>query len=163
MKRAEGIVRRALLTGLLAIGMVGLSAVEAVAQAKKSDAEVKVTAVADKPDADGKQTVTVTLAVNAGWHVYANPVGQEDLAGAQTVVTVIGKAKPEEVKIEYPAGKLVEDKTVGDYKVYEKKVEIKALVRRAKGDTGPLEVTVKFQACNDKTCLLPSTVKVSVP
>jgi hypothetical protein len=36
-------------------------------------------------------------------------------------------------------------------------------VQRAKGDTGPLEVTVKLQACTDKTCLLPAIVKREVP
>ena len=51
---------------------------------------------------------------------------------------------------------------VGDYSIYEGKVEIKATVQRAKGDIGPLEVKVKFQACSDvsKTCLVPATVKL---
>ena len=40
---------------------------------------------------------------------------------------------------------------------------IKATVKRAKGDTSPLEVSVKFQACDEKMCLLPATVKVAVP
>lgn len=130
---------------------------------KKSDGVVKVSATADKPDADGKQTVTIVLAHDAGWHTYANPVGLEDLASAQTSVTVSAKEKPDEVKVEYPAGKLVKDKVVGDYKVYEDKVTIKAAVKRAKGDVSPLEVTVKFQACTDKQCLLPAAVKLTVP
>jgi DsbC/DsbD-like thiol-disulfide interchange protein len=129
---------------------------------KKSDGVVKVSATADKPDADGKQTVTIVLAHDAGWHTYANPVGLEDLASAQTSVTVSAKEKPDEVKVEYPAGKLVKDKVVGDYKVYEDKVTIKAAVKRAKGDVSPLEVTVKFQACTDKQCLLPAAVKLTV-
>jgi hypothetical protein len=129
---------------------------------KKSDAVVKVSASADKPSADGKQTVSVVLAHDPGWHTYANPVGQEDLANAQTTVSVSAKAKLEDVKIEYPPGKVVKDKLVGDYKVYEEKTTIKAVVKRAAGDTGPLEVTVKFQACTDKQCLLPSTVKLTV-
>lgn len=128
---------------------------------KKSDGVVKVSATADKPDADGKQTVTIVLAHDAGWHTYANPVGLEDLASAQTSVTVNAKEKPE-VKVEYPAGKLVKDKVVGDYKVYEDKVTIKAAVKRVKGDASPLEVTVKFQACTDKQCLLPAAVKLTV-
>jgi len=130
---------------------------------KKSDGVVKVSATADKPDADGKQTVTIVLAHDAGWHTYANPVGLEDLASAQTSVTVSAKEKPDDVKVEYPAGKLVKDKVVGDYKVYEDKVTIKAAVKRAKGDASPLEVTVKFQACTDKQCLLPAAVKLTVP
>ena len=51
-----------------------------------SDSVVKATAVADKPGPDGKQTVTLTLAIDKGWHLYANPVGTDDLAPVQTVV-----------------------------------------------------------------------------
>jgi hypothetical protein len=142
--------------------LVGLAGT-VLAQGKKSDAVVKVQATADKPGADGKQVVTITLNVDASYHIYANPVGNEDLSEAQTVVSITGKVKPEDVKVEYPAGTLIKDKDVGDYKTYEEKVTIKAHVQRAKGDTGPLEVSVKFQACTSKTCLLPATVKVTVP
>ena len=129
---------------------------------KTSADKVKLTVDATKPDAEGVQTVTLTLNIEKGWHLYANPVGQMDLVDAQTVVKLSGKGKPEVVKIEYPTGVEVKDKVVGDYRVYEDKVEIKATVKRAKGDTGPLEATVKFQACNDKTCLQGATVKVPV-
>jgi len=105
----------------------------------------------------------VTLTIDNGWHVYANPVGNADLDSAQTTVTVGGKVKPKGVAVDYPKGQVVKDMLVGDYNVYEKTVEIKATVERAAGDTGPLEVTVKLQACNDKTCLLPATVKLTVP
>jgi DsbC/DsbD-like thiol-disulfide interchange protein len=133
-----------------------------LAQGKKSEAVVKAAAMADKPDADGKQTVTITLDIDKPWHLYANPVENEDLASVQTVVTVGSKVKPEEVQIEYPPGKLHVDKD-GKYKIYEGKVAIKARVRRAKGDTGPLEVNIKLQACDNRSCLFPSTVKVLVP
>jgi len=130
---------------------------------KKSDSEVKVSAKAGKIDDAGKQIVTVTLAVNKGWHVYANPVGNADLRSSQTVVTVTAKEKLEQVKIDYPEGKIINDKLVGNYRTYEGQVDIKANVQRAKGDTGPLEVSVRFMACHDKgVCLLPATVKLTV-
>lgn len=157
---------RGLLVGLAVVAALMVMLVGATVRGqglKKSDAVVKVAASADKPDADGKQTVTITLVHEGGWHTYANPVGLEDLASAQTSITISAKEKPEDVKVEYPAGKLVKDKVVGDYKVYEDKVTIKAAVKRAKGDVSPLEVTVKFQACTDKQCLLPAAVKVTVP
>src|SRR5579871_5377405 len=104
-----------LLFGLvLAMQMLGWNA--PVTAQKKSDSVVKVTATADKPDADGKQTVSILLTHEAGWHSYANPVGQEDLASAQTTVTITGKAKLDDVKVDYPTGKLIKDKIVGDYK-----------------------------------------------
>jgi thiol:disulfide interchange protein len=147
---------------LLTCLAVAALATEPAAQVQKSDSKVKITAKADKPGADGKQLVTLTLAVESGWHLYANPVGNEDFADNQTVVSAVPRSKHEVLKVEYPAGKVIKDKTVGDYKVYEDTVTIKAEVRRAKDSTEPLELNVKLQACNDKTCLLPATAKVKV-
>jgi hypothetical protein len=147
--------------GLLAGLALAACAADAAAQAKKSDAVVKAAAKADKPGPDGKQTVTLTLAVERPWHLYANPSGNKDLADNETTVTAGGKAKVE--KVEYPAGKTIKDAVVGDYKVYEGTVTIKVHLRRAPNDSAPLDLQVKLQACNDKTCLLPATLKVAVP
>jgi uncharacterized protein YyaL (SSP411 family) len=129
--------------------------------AKRSDNVVEVKATADKPDGDGKQTVSVTLTIEPGWHLYANPV-PPDFPGIPTTVTVTGAPKPEEVKVEYPKGTLVRDAFAGDHFIYEGTVTVKAAVRRAKGDSGPLEVSIKLQACNKDKCLLPATVKQTV-
>jgi DsbC/DsbD-like thiol-disulfide interchange protein len=134
----------------------------ALAQARKSDSVVKVDATTDKPDADGKQTVAIILDIENGWHVYANPVENEDLTNAQTVVSISAKSKLENVKVEYPGGKLQKDHD-DKYKIYEGKVAIKAQVKRAKGDNSPLEITITLQACNDKSCLLPATIKKELP
>jgi DsbC/DsbD-like thiol-disulfide interchange protein len=127
----------------------------------KSDSVVKATAVAAKPDADGKQTVTLTLAIDKGWHLYANPVGLEDLASVQTNVKVKAAGDVQNVKIDYPAGKKVKDSVLGEYLIYEDKAVITVNATRAKGDDSPLELTIKVQACNDNTCLLPAEVKVT--
>lgn len=150
-------------TALGVLTVFGLSGASGQGGPKRSDGVVKVSAAADKPGEDGKQVVTVTLKMDKDWHTYANPVGLEDLAEAQTVVTVAAKGKALDAKVEYPAGKVIKDKVVGNYKVYDDTATIKATVTRAKGDTGPLEVTVKFQACTETKCLLPASVKVSVP
>ena len=42
-------------------------------------------------------------------------------------------------------------------------VVIKAQVKRGKGKEGPLEYSIKVQACKEGTCLLTSTVKKSIP
>lgn len=145
---------------ILALGMV---IIPVHAGSKKSDAEVKVNIEPGKAEA-GKQVITIHLEVNKGWHIYSNPVGNEDLAGAQTVVMVKGKTKPASVKIDYPTPHVINDKVLGKYGTYEGKVAIKATVQRAEGDSGPLEVSVRFQACNDRgSCLFPATVKKEVP
>jgi hypothetical protein len=146
----------AVLAALLASAQVVL------AQGKKSDSVVKAKAAADKPT-EGKQVITVTLEIDPKYHIYANPVGLSDLESTQTVLKVAGKAKLDSVKVEYPPGKLVKDQVVGDYKIYEGKVKIKATVQRSKNDTGALEVSIKLQACSKTGCLLPATIKVPVP
>ena len=154
---------RVVLAMVLCGGLVALASDRhALAAAKKSESVVKATASAGKPDADGNLVVTVTLAIDKTWHVYANPV-PKDFPGLPTIVTVEAKAKPEDVKVEYPAGKVIKDATVGDYNVYEDKADIKLTLRRAKGDASPLNVSIQVQACSDKQCLLPSTLKVTVP
>src|SRR5262249_41828104 len=70
--------------------------VEALVQAggaKKSDSVVKAKAsvMPEKPGPDGKQTVTVMLTIEKGWHIYANPPGLDDLVPVQTTVTVNAK------------------------------------------------------------------------
>lgn len=146
----------AITTGLLT------SAAPVLAQGKKSDSVVKAKATADKP-ADGKQVITITLDIDSNYHIYANPVSNPDNESSQTVVSVTGKAKPDSVKVEYPEGKLIKDSLVGDYKIYKGKVTIKATVQRAKNDDGALEVSIKLQACSKTSCLLPATIKLSVP
>ena len=151
------------LVGVLALPAILIcDANTALAQARKSDSVVKVEAKADKLDADGKQAITITLDIENGWHVYANPVENEDLANAQTVVSVTSKSKLENVKVEYPAGKLQQDN--GEkFKIFEGKVTIKAHVKRSRDDNGPLEISIALQACNDKTCLQPATIKKELP
>jgi uncharacterized protein YyaL (SSP411 family) len=129
--------------------------------AKKSDGVVKIEAKADKPAADGQQTVTFTVTIDKGWHLYANPV-PKDFPGIPITVTFEGKNKPQDVKVDYPKGKPVKDPLVGDHEVYEGTIKITAKLRRAKDGTGPLEANVKVQACNKDKCLLPGNVKVMV-
>src|SRR5438477_593164 len=103
-------------------GALFVCATLALAQGKKSDSVIKADAKADKPGADGKQTVTVTLSIDKGWHAYANPVNEPappDFPGKPTVVKVEAKIKPKDTKVEYPKGKEVQDKIIGNYRRYE--------------------------------------------
>lgn len=147
-----------LLAGVFAL--VGLTALALAQGAKKSESVVRAKVSAGKADADGKQVLTVTLIMDKDWHTYANPV-PKDFPGEPTVV-LVSKLKPEDVSIEYPKGRIVKDLTVGDYFVYDDTVDIKITVKRPK-DAGALELQVKVQACSDKQCLLPSTLKLNVP
>lgn len=128
---------------------------------KKSDSQVKASADASKVDA-GKQTITITLAVEDGWYIYANPVNNKEFDDNKTVVRVLAGKKELDAKITYPAGKM---KSLGDinYSVYTGKVQIRADVERPT-DVKELNVQVRLSACNEKgLCLLPATVKLMVP
>jgi hypothetical protein len=154
---------RRVIVGLLGLaGLLGLwgAAASPVHAINKSDSVVKISAAAAKPDADGKQVVTITLEMDQGWHTYANPVGLKDLDDNATTVKFTGNNKPQKVlRIDYPKGTPFKDKAFGTFFVYEGKAVIKATVLRAKGDSSPLEVSVSINACNDKSCLQPATVK----
>ena len=149
---------------LWAFAVLAALPVDAREQSKKSDSVVKVQVDAGKIENE-KQTVTLTLVIEKEWHIYANRIGQENLATA-TEVTISGKTKPQSVKVNYPRGKLEKNHVVGDHYIYEVKVAIKADVQRVKGDTGPLKATIKLQACSSGesgTCLPPATVEVDIP
>jgi DsbC/DsbD-like thiol-disulfide interchange protein len=127
------------------------------------DSQVKLKASASAIDKDGQQTVTIKMAINDGWYAYANPVKNEDLESTQTVVKIVGKQNLSDVAIVYPKGHM---KTLGkdSYYTYEGTVEIVAKVKRAPGDTSPLDVTVKYQTCNAAKgfCLRPESVTLQV-
>lgn len=126
---------------------------------KTSENVVKVTAKAEPPASDGWQKVTVTVKIDKDYHIYANPVGNADLDSAKTVLSFTGA---DEATIEYPKGKSVVDKIVGDYVVYEKEVSMTAKIKRKPGATGSVEASLKCQACNEKSCLPIATIKTKV-
>jgi uncharacterized protein YyaL (SSP411 family) len=132
-------------------------------KSKRSDRVVKVTVKAEKPNAQGMQTIIVTFKIDKGYHIYANPVGNETLKEAQTVVTVASDVKPLTATLTYPPGKDVKDDVVGSYRIYEGEVMVRVEVQRAASDATSAEVTARFMACTDKTCLLPAAVKLAVP
>ena len=159
-------IRHAIITAAVLGLVAGVVRVEVAGQgtgAKRSDSVVKATAAADKPGPDGKQVVNIALKIDEGWHIYANPVGND--VATPTKVTVEGK-KAEEVQIDYPKGKLIKDADE-QYQAYQGDVTIKVTVNRGKEDA-PLKVKVRLQACTDPSpgktgrCLLPATVELTV-
>jgi thiol:disulfide interchange protein len=147
------IVRKIAALALLVALVVPVSA-----RPKGSDTVVKATATASKPDADGKETVTITLTIDPQYHLYANPVGNEDFDSNKVVASFKNGSAS---KIVYPAGVVKEDKIVGNYKIYKGKATITAVVKRAKA-TDPINLEIKVAACDDNSCLEPATIKVSV-
>jgi uncharacterized protein len=99
---------------------------------------------------------TLTLTIAEGWHIYANPVGNETLKESETAVTLVLDGKPVEAKVVYPKGNEITDSAGAKYAVYEGTIKITGAV------AGPptIEARVKVIACKDGKCLLPSVIKV---
>jgi DsbC/DsbD-like thiol-disulfide interchange protein len=108
--------------------------------------------------APGKEIVIVRFEVRDGWHIYANPPGADDFVPAQTTVKILSKDAAK-VHIDYPAGK---DREVDGirWKSYEGTVEIRATVERDADAKCPLEAEIRFQASDEKSCLMPDTVRI---
>jgi len=138
------------LVGILLTGSSGM------AGEKQSSDRVKVYTTAGKIDAAGKQVVTV----DKNWHIYANPVKDEEFEPIQTKIEVKAGVKLAKVDIMYPAGKVYVDQRFPKIRpmVYEGKIEIPVIVQRAGGDVSPLDLDITFSACDANNCLLPSTV-----
>ena len=133
------------------------------AQGADSSKVVKVE-IAKAPSTTAEEKfVVITLSVEPGYHLYANPVVNPDLASVQTSVGIKFEGKSIPAKVEYPEGKLVKDEVVGDYSTYEGTVKIKLRVAVPRNQTGPLEVVVKYQACSKKSCLSPAVATLQLP
>jgi DsbC/DsbD-like thiol-disulfide interchange protein len=133
----------------------------------KSETKVKATAVTTKLDKDGKQKVTITLDIDKGWYIYANPVGNDIFEDNHTQISITAKQKLK-VDLAYPPGKVkTEGKTT--VKIYQPTVIIEANVQRTPGDASSLEVKIDVNACrlgkDGKTaeCLEQGTIRLTVP
>jgi DsbC/DsbD-like thiol-disulfide interchange protein len=145
--------------GLLALG--ALLAQGWVEGQGRSAAKIKADVKATKVAADGTQELTVTIDIDKGWYIYANPVGNPNFDGAETTLRIVTKEKIK-LEVAYPAGKVKRD-DLGAYKIYEGQVAVTAKLQRAKADTGPLEVHLEVNACDKSQCLPRGTLKLAVP
>ena len=126
-----------------------------------STSKVKATVTATPVGADGKQVVTLMLDIDKGWHLYANPTENKTTEPARTIVTVKAKNKLT-AQVQYPVGKVYVH--AGDtYKIYQGHVILPVQIQRPLGDTSPLEVIVNVSACDADACLLPGTIRLSIP
>ena len=114
--------------------------------------------------------MTITLEIEKGWSVFANPIENERFVSWQTVVSLKPTMKPTSLKIEYPRGKVYTDPLAPETncRYYDGEIEIKAFLQRSPGDKGPIEVEVVFVARGETapgqtTFLFPRQLKVKVP
>jgi DsbC/DsbD-like thiol-disulfide interchange protein len=159
-------MNRAYFLGYLLAGLVTGLALIMPAQAQDSASKVKATAKASEVGADGKQTVTITIDIDKGWYIYANPVGWKEQEDNHTVVTFKAKDKVS-AAVKYPEGVVKtttdEKKKEVKYRAYEGRVVLQAQLQRTGGDNSPLNVSIGVNACDKDNCLFPGVVKLTVP
>jgi uncharacterized protein YyaL (SSP411 family) len=127
-------------------------------QNPKASSDVVTAEIAVGEESEGRRKVVVTLRVAEGWHVYANPVGSDNLLESQTEVTLFVDGKAAKAEVAYPKGKKYTDPAGETYQIYEGRVETTAAV--GPGRDSKIEARVKVTACKDGLCLLPSVVRV---
>ena len=127
--------------------------VEAKAAVLDSAAHVKAAAKgASLADHD---EILVTLAIDPGYHVNANPASIDYLI--PTVVTI---PSAPDAKITYPAGQIFKPKFSPEgISVYEGSVEITAALPKGRlASAAHAVLRIEVQACTEQICLPPSTL-----
>ena len=109
--------------------------------------------------ADGLETYNAVIHVAKGWHIYANPVGNDTLALFATVVEVRADGKKlAHHEVTYPKGVRTNSK-LGEYDTYDGTLSVAVVLAHdeIKGAKA-MSVKVTVTACNDKVCLKPATI-----
>ncbi len=116
-----------------------------------------------KGKSDEVFNVELQLKIAAGWHINANPAGQDYLI--PTTVELDANAPVEIVDVAYPKGRSMRFEFSDEpLNVYEENLTIslrlkqKPNVQRKKN--APLTLKLTYQPCNDTECLFPETLDV---
>jgi uncharacterized protein YyaL (SSP411 family) len=116
----------------------------------------------DKLPKGGKCPVAIELTIAKDWHINANPANPDFLI--PTEVTIKSGQKVKMTKVKYPKHELLQMEGQNEPShVYGKTVIVYTLLEVDAGETADkadLEVEIKFQACNEKTCEPPDTIKL---
>lgn len=116
----------------------------------------------DKLERGGKCPVAIELTIAKEWHINANPANPDFMIPTEIKITSPQKVKMTRVK--YPAHELLEVEGQEEPShVYGNKVIIYTLLEidaAEAAEKAELEVEIKFQACNSKTCEPPDVIKL---
>lgn len=110
-------------------------------------------------DAGDHDEIEVTVVIDEGYHVNANPASFDYLI--PTSLSVDGVP---DLQLEYPGAMLIKPLFAPDgLKVYEGSIVLKGVA--PKGTLMkhvPITATLKVQACNDEVCLPPATLPLTI-
>jgi uncharacterized protein YyaL (SSP411 family) len=119
----------------------------------------------DKLPAGDACEFVIILDIDDGWHINPNPAPDEFAIATELSLKSKLKSTVDQISFPEPEEHAVEglDKKI---LYYSKQIEIRGLVEVPAGAAGKdeeLEFLIKYQACNEKTCLRPMTMSLKVP
>ena len=151
-------------TALLAApGLYGMAAADAPPEPVRWTAAI---VSGDAVHQGGLATLEVSAVIDDGWHVYAleqlphGPTPLRVTLDANAVATVAGAATASPAQQEYSASFGLQTH------YYSRTFAVRLPVRLNEVPAGVsrvLPVSVRFQACSDRECLLPRTLHLAVP
>jgi uncharacterized protein YyaL (SSP411 family) len=116
----------------------------------------------DKLQRGGKCPVAIELTIADEWHINANPASPDFMIPTEIKIKSAQKVKM--TKIKYPEHELLEVEGQDEPShVYGGKVVIYTLLEidaAEDAEKAELEIEIKFQACNSKTCEPPDSIKL---
>lgn len=117
----------------------------------------------DKLPAGGTCKLIVILDVKEGWHINANPPVPDNMIPVKiSFASKLGATMPEPV---YPKGHGIKQEGAdSDIMVYEGEVAIFGTLtvpEKAGGQTDQMDISIVYQACNEKGCYPKKTINLS--
>ena len=101
--------------------------------------------------------LTLTVKIDPGYHINANPASETFLIATELIVA--GQA---DIEVEYPQSQSFKAEFAPQgIAVYEGRIILKASLPKVTTNNYP-ELSLRVQACNDKVCLAPALLPVSV-
>ena len=114
----------------------------------------------DRLPAGGTCRIALVIDLDEGWHINANPA-QPDYLVATELTATSGK-KTKLTLVEYPKGEVFKVEGIEEsLSVYAGRCVIYGTLevpKEAAGQNELIELTIRYQTCNDKTCLRPTKV-----
>lgn len=151
-------VNKLILLGLMLAAFAGFSQAQTPVSLSLNVKPAKV-------KAGGKATAQLTASIGGGWHVYSLTQGAGGPVPSRITVEsgvfkAAGAASGSAAKREMDANFGIETETYTGGATFSVPVSVDAA---AQPGTQDLTVNFRYQACNDKVCLPPKTLKVSAP
>jgi uncharacterized protein YyaL (SSP411 family) len=118
-----------------------------------------VHAVGEAHSAGDRDEIDVTIRVDDGYHVNANPASFDYLI--PTTLSVAGVAG---IRVAYPDAKIIKPKFAREgLKVYEGSIKLIAMMPKGALARGkPVNAELGVQACNDEICLPPAKLPLTI-